>query len=138
MLSISSKSKYGLQAVLSLAKNYSHGLLQIKDISSKNNIPPQYLGQIFNLLVKADIINSVRGKNGGYTLSRDPSQTTVLEIIEILEGEIKFVEKKIVTPDAIHDLFSTAEIELREVFNVSLADLLLYQEKKSQVLIYDI
>jgi len=138
MLSINSKSRYGLLATLSLAEHYGQGLLQIKDISNQKNIPLQYLGQIFNLLVKADIINSVRGKNGGYKLSRNPSVITVLQIIEVLEGGIELVEKENVTDDAIQELLHLAESKLREVFNVSLADLLSRQQEKEHILLFDI
>ena len=75
-------------AVLSLADHYRQGLMQIKEISALNNIPHQYLVQIFNILGKADIIKSVRGKNGGYQLSRPPSDISVLEIIELLYSEL--------------------------------------------------
>ena len=138
MLSINSKSRYGLLATLSLAEHYGQGLLQIKDISNQKNIPLQYLGQIFNLLVKADIINSVRGKNGGYKLSRNPSVITVLQIIEVLGGGIELVEKENVTDDAIQELLHLAESKLREVFNVSLADLLSRQQEKEHILLFDI
>ena len=138
MLSINSKSRYGLLATLPLAEHYGQGLLQIKDISNQKNIPLQYLGQIFNLLVKADIIKSVRGKNGGYKLSRTPSDITVLEILEILEGGIELVEKGQISDDAIQELLSLAESKLREVFTISLADLLARQQEKEHILLFDI
>ena len=138
MLTISSKSRYGILAALSLAGHYGQGLMQIKDISAQNSIPLQYLAQIFNLLVKADIIQSVRGKNGGYKLSRSPSAITVLEILEVLEGGIELVAKENIADDAIQELLSRAELKLREVFNVSLGDLLARQLEKKHILLFDI
>ena len=138
MFSFSRKSRYGLLATLTLAEHYGQGLLQIKDISRQQNIPLQYLGQIFNLLVKADIIKSVRGKNGGYQLSRTPLIITALEILEILEGGIELVEKENITDDAIQELLHLTESKIREVFNVSLADLLTRQQKKEHILLFDI
>ena len=138
MLTISSKSRYGILAALSLAGHYGQGLMQIKDISGQNSIPLQYLAQIFNLLVKADIIQSVRGKNGGYKLSRSPSAITVLEILEVLEGGIELVAKENIADDAIQELLSRAELKLREVFNVSLGDLLARQLEKKHILLFDI
>jgi len=52
MLTISAKSKYGLKALLALAKCHGQGLLPIKDIAIKEEIPHQYLVQIFNQLGK--------------------------------------------------------------------------------------
>ncbi len=137
MLTISSKSRYGLQAVLSLAEHHGQGLLQIKDISRRNNIPPQYLGQIFNQLVKADIIRSVRGKSGGYRLARPPADIRVIEILEVLEGDLDLAGDGENT-DAIHELLHQAQQALRSTFSLSLADLLARQEKKKQVLTFDI
>lgn len=138
MLSISSKSKYGIVALLALAANYGQGLLQIKDISRLNNIPPQYLVQIFNLLIKADIIQSVRGKNGGYKISRPPASITTLEVLEILEGSIDFMNGQQVSSSAIHDLFDQAETNLRDSLKITFADLLDRQQKKSMVPVFDI
>lgn len=138
MLTISSKSKYGILATLSLAEHSGQGLLQMKDISGQNHIPLQYLAQIFSLLVKADIIVSIRGKNGGYQLSRSPSVITVLEILEVLEGGIELGGKETAANDAVNDLFSIAEVKLREVFTISLADLLSRQQEKRHILMFDI
>ena len=138
MLTISSKCKYGILAALSLAENYGQGLLQIKDIAAKNSLSSQYLGQIFNILVKSNIVHSVRGKNGGYELSREPSQITALELIEILEGELEFTGTINKNNDSIHELFAHAETQLRKALNISLAELLVRQKEKNQVLTYSI
>jgi len=137
MLSISSKSKYGIMAVLTLADHYRQGLMQIKEISSLNNIPHQYLIQIFNILGKADIIKSVRGKNGGYILSRNPADISVLEIVELLEGEIVFIQNNPLT-SAVHELLHQAELSLKKVLNVSFADLLSSQHAIDRVPMFDI
>ena len=88
--------------------------------------------------MKADIIKSTRGKHGGYKLSRSPSIITAREILEVLEGEIALVDKENETDDAIHELLSLAESQLREVFNVSLADLLLREQEKKHILMFEI
>ncbi len=123
MLSISSKTRYGIAAMLALAESYGSGLLQIKDISSRCNIPHQYLEQIFNRLGKTGVIKSTRGKNGGYELANAPQRVTVLDIVNALEGEIEFVPKSSEQTDIIYDLFHKAEIKLQEVLNVNLAEL---------------
>ncbi len=136
LLTISNKSRYGLHALLSLAGHYGHGLLQIKDISRRNSIPPQFLGQIFNQLVKADIISSMRGKGGGYQLSRPPSEISVLEILEVLEGGLELAGDG--DNDVVRELFRQAEDTLRALLDLSLADLLERQKKQKQVLSFDI
>ena len=123
MLTISSKTRYGIAALLTLAESYGSGLLQIKDIASRCNIPHQYLEQIFNRLGKAGIIKSTRGKNGGYELASGPQRVTVLDIVNSLEGTIEFVPKATEKNDIIYDLFHQAEVKLQEILNVNLADL---------------
>ena len=123
MLTISSKTRYGIAALLALAESYGSGLLQIKDIASRCNIPHQYLEQIFNRLGKAGIIKSTRGKNGGYELASAPQRVTVLDIVNSLEGTIEFVPKSTEKNDIIYDLFHQAEVKLQEILNVNLADL---------------
>ena len=123
MLTISSKTRYGIAALLALAESHGSGLLQIKDIASRCNIPHQYLEQIFNRLGKAGIIKSTRGKNGGYKLAKAPQRVTVLDIVNSLEGNIEFVPKSTEKNDIIYDLFHQAEVKLQEILNVNLADL---------------
>lgn len=138
MLTISNKSRYGIAALLALAEFYNSGLLQIKDIALRCDIPHQFLEQIFNRLGKAGIIKSTRGKNGGYELAKPPGQITVLQIVNALEGEIEFVTKDAEKNDAIAELFREAEKNLQEVFSVSLAVLVAKQQTLKQNVIYDI
>ena len=138
MLTISSKSRYGIGALLALAEFYNSGLLQIKDIASRRNIPHQYLEQIFNRLGKTGIIKSTRGKNGGYELAKPPEQITVLQIVTALEGDIEFVPKSDSNNDVIVELFQEAEDKLNEILSVSLADLVLKQQSLQKNVTYDI
>ena len=138
MLSISTKSKYGLRAVLALAENEGQGLLQIREIARMKNIPRQYLEQIFNLLGKARIIRSVRGKNGGYELARHSREILASEIIAILEGGIKFVSEQDERDDVIDGLFQSAEEKLLDAFAVSLEELVVRKQMNRNVLTFDI
>lgn len=138
MISISSKCRYGLTALLALTESYDVGLMQLKDISAGRNIPHQYLEQIFNRLSKAGIVSSVRGKNGGYRLARAPSKITVLDIINVLEGGIELVSAPEDSSDAILELFHKAEAKLEGLFKVSLADLASRQQSLHHHITYHI
>jgi len=137
MLSISTKSKYGLKAVLALAGGHGQGVMQLKDIAAAQAIPRQYLEQIFNQLGKANIIRSVRGKHGGYTLARPPGEITAAEIIGLLEGGIDFTGAAD-PDDIVYDLLRTAEEKLQEVLNVSLAELIAGQQQRRRAIFFDI
>jgi Rrf2 family protein len=138
MLTISNKSRYGIAALLALAEFYNSGLLQIKDIASRCDIPHQFLEQIFNRLGKAGIIKSTRGKNGGYQLAKPPEQITVLHIVNALEGNIALVAKSDEQNDVIVELFLEAEKNLKEIFSVSLAVLVAKQQTLRGNVIYDV
>ena len=71
-----------------LAKHYGNGPTTLKTICAARDLPKQYLVKLFSLLAKADIITAIRGKRGGYVLSRGPDDVTLLEVIEAIEGPI--------------------------------------------------
>ena len=138
MLTISNKSRYGIAALLELAEFHNSGLLQIKDIAGRCDIPHQFLEQIFNRLGKAGVIKSTRGKNGGYELAKPPGQITVLHIVNALEGDIEFVAKSETENDAIAGLFHEAEQKLKDILSVTLAELVARQLSLRKNVIYDI
>lgn len=138
MLTLSTKSRYGLKAVLALAENEGQGLLQIREIARRQNIPRQYLEQIFNQLGKAQIIRSVRGKNGGYKLASPPREILASEIITLLEGGITFVAERDDRDEVIDGLFQTAEEQLLEAFAVSLEELVARRQRSRNILSFDI
>ena len=138
MLTISSKSRYGIGALLALAEFYNSGLLQIKDIASRCDIPHQYLEQIFNRLGKTGIIKSTRGKKGGYELAKPPEKITILQIVNALEGDIEFAPNSNSSNDVIVELFQEAEDKLKEVLSVSLADLVAKQLSLRKNITYSI
>lgn len=91
-MKLSTKGKYGVKAMVDLALNYCEAPVSIKSISKRQNISEYYLEQLFAPLRKADLIKSIRGAQGGYMLSRDPKDLTVLEIMNVLEGPVEISE----------------------------------------------
>jgi Rrf2 family protein len=85
---LSTKGRYGLKAAFELALNYGDGPVSLKSISSKYNISENYLEQLLAKLKKTGYIDTVRGVNGGYMLSLEPSQITVGMVLRALEGDI--------------------------------------------------
>lgn len=80
--------EYALLALMELATYASaKNPLKLSEIAAKQPIPERYLEQIFTTLRREGIVQSQRGAKGGYTLTREPRQITVLEILMILEGE---------------------------------------------------
>ena len=89
---ISTKGRYGVLAMYELARKYGDGPVSIKEIASIQNFSDAYMEQLFSSLKKSGLIKSVRGPHGGYILTRHPSEITVGEIIDSLEGPIEVAD----------------------------------------------
>jgi Rrf2 family protein len=86
-MKFSTKAEYGLKAMTNLAQCYPDQKT-IGEIAKEENISQKYLERLMGLLRNGEVVQSAKGKQGGYTLSRDPKKIPVGEIIEILDGEI--------------------------------------------------
>ncbi|MBW4518273.1 MAG: Rrf2 family transcriptional regulator [Scytolyngbya sp. HA4215-MV1] len=85
---LSAKAQYALLALIELAGHPDpKNPLTINEISARQLIPERYLEQIFTLLRRGGVLQSQRGARGGYTLSKEPWQITVLEVITLVEGD---------------------------------------------------
>ncbi|MCD6410548.1 Rrf2 family transcriptional regulator [bacterium] len=84
-MKISTKTQYGLRALIYLARA-GKKICPLKEISKKENIPFDYLEKIFSKLQKQGIVKARRGKNGGYFLSCSPKKIKIKKVIEVLEG----------------------------------------------------
>ena len=85
---LSTKGRYGLMAMSQLALENGSGPITLKYIAEKQNLSESYLEQLFSTLRKNGLLDSVRGSQGGYMLSRQPSDITVGHILRALEGEL--------------------------------------------------
>ena len=83
---ISKKTIYGLQAAILLAKRYNSAPVLITDLAHEGHIPKKFLEAILLELRKNGILNSKKGKGGGYFLGKDPRDINVGDIIRTLEG----------------------------------------------------
>jgi Rrf2 family protein len=91
-MSVSQKCQYALRAVFELAKRWDRGPVKISEIAASQGIPVRFLEVILNQLKQGGFTESVRGKEGGYVLSRHPRELTVGEIIRFVEGPLGPVE----------------------------------------------
>jgi Rrf2 family transcriptional regulator, cysteine metabolism repressor len=88
LLAITSKSPYALSALVELARTGGSAPVPIGEIAKRRDIPVQFLESLFASLRRAGILQSQRGVRGGYSFARPPSEITVLEVVELLEGEL--------------------------------------------------
>lgn len=85
---ISTKARYALRVMIDLAQNRENGYVPLKDIASRQEISEKYLEIILKMLVKGGILKGLRGKGGGYMLTRLPEEYVIGEIIELTEGPL--------------------------------------------------
>ena len=90
-LVLSRKSKYGLKALLVLARETGRGPVLISELAARDAIPKKFLEAILLELKRHGIVQSKKGKGGGYYLRRKPSTITFGEVIRVLEGPLAAV-----------------------------------------------
>src|SRR4028119_1955327 len=88
MLSITTKSPYALSALAELARIGAEVPVPIGELARRRQIPVQFLEQLFAVLRRAGVLRSQRGVKGGYAFAKEPSQITVLEVVELLDGPV--------------------------------------------------
>ena len=87
-MKLSTRTRYGIRAILELAENYGNGPLQLRVIAHDQEVSVKYLEQLMAMLKAAGIVRSVRGSKGGYILAKSPGQVKVSECFQCLEGSV--------------------------------------------------
>jgi Rrf2 family cysteine metabolism transcriptional repressor len=88
VLVITTKSPYAVRALAELARRGSEAPVPIGEIARARDIPVQFLEGLFATLRRGGVLQSQRGVKGGYSFARPPGEITVLEVVELLEGEV--------------------------------------------------
>lgn len=87
-MKISTKGRYALRLMLDLSINHTNNFIPLKTIAQRQEISDKYLEQIIHQLYKAGFVDSARGAQGGYRLTRKPYEYTVGEILRVVEGSL--------------------------------------------------
>lgn len=87
-MKFSTRARYGLRAMIELALRFNQGPVSVKTISEQQEISEAYLEQIMPVLTRRGLAKSLRGVQGGYLLTRDPSRIKVRDVIEAMEGPV--------------------------------------------------
>jgi Rrf2 family cysteine metabolism transcriptional repressor len=89
---LSTKGRYGLQAMFRLAQQPDGRPRPLKEIAEAEGLPEAYLEQLMAPLRKAGLVRSVRGPQGGYALARRPAEIRIWDVVVALEGEPHFAQ----------------------------------------------
>jgi len=124
---------YGLRALVYLVKRGADQAVPVRNIAEAEGVSEDFLRKIFQTLAEAEIVKSHRGSRGGYSITKEPEDISILEVMEALQGPIainrcflgkdscpnfnkcQLKEKLTTIQEGLHDFFS----------GISIADLLL-------------
>lgn len=88
---ISTRGRYALRVLLDIAEQNSEKYIPLEEIAKRQEISKKYLEIILKVLVQNNILKGVRGRGGGYKLTRKPAEYTVEEILKLTEGSLAVV-----------------------------------------------
>lgn len=85
---ISTKGRYALRVLIDMAEHQTDGYVPLKEIAARQEISEKYLESIVKELVRAGILEGLRGKGGGYRLVKNPDRYTAGDIVRLMEGSL--------------------------------------------------
>jgi Rrf2 family protein len=88
---VSTKGRYALRVMLCLAQRQREEFVPLKEIAESENMSQKYLESIMTVLSKANFVDAVHGKGGGYRLNREPEKYTIGSILKLTEGSLSAV-----------------------------------------------
>ena len=136
---LSTRSRYGMRAMLVLSLEYGRGPVMAKEIAARQNVPISYLEQLLAQLAKAQLVTSTRGAHGGYELARPPAEISAAEVLGVLEGPLDLAECKGVSCDkqpescALRTLWQHGSAALRQAFEGVTLDRLAADQRSRSV-----
>lgn len=90
-MKISTRGRYGLRALVELARHYGKRPVEMGRIAKREEVSRKYLHALFTSLKSTGLIRGVRGSGGGYVLVKEPSKVTLWEVLNVLEGSLSLV-----------------------------------------------
>jgi Rrf2 family protein len=130
MISITTKSPYAVQALAELGRSGGDAPVPIGELARRRDIPLQFLEQLFAVMRRAGVLRSQRGVKGGYSFAREPSEITVLEIVELLDGALG---------SSSEGVFAEAAAAAREVLaRTTIADVIEQENRAAGAAMYHI
>ncbi|MDD5524721.1 MAG: Rrf2 family transcriptional regulator [Smithella sp.] len=146
-MKLSTRTRYGVRLMVALALNYGQNPVFLKNIAKDENISEKYLSLIIIPLRRIGLVNSIRGAHGGYNLAKEPSQITMKEIVDVLEGDCSLVDC-VNNPStcprvpicATHDIWAMIGGKISETLSLITLDMLvkMNQEKAGNAMMHNI
>ena len=139
-MKLTSKGRYAVMALIDIAKFDNINPVSLRDISLRQGISVDFLEQIFSKLKKNELVKSIRGTQGGYILSKKPSEIKLNNIFDAIDERVKTVQCKKESKRSCngksskcvtHDLWNELETHINSFFEQkSLEDLVSKKESR--------
>jgi Rrf2 family protein len=128
-MEISRRTDYGVRVILDLAQLPANGRASTHDIAERQSIPGPFLAKIVTQLALAGLVSTQRGAGGGVTLAGSPSEISLLQVVEALEGPIR-LNRCLIQPDAcprdshcpVHQVWANAQAQLTSLLEITTFD----------------
>ena len=137
MALLSTKGVYGLMAILEIAKASEISPISIKEISDRICVSKNYLEQILNGLRGAGLIESIKGKNGGYFLALSADKISFGDVFKTMEKDFKMTNLKIANPN-LEFFFKKYDEKLLNMLNEPISKFEEYKEESTKFLDFSI
>ena len=133
---VSTKGRYALRVMIDLAEHQSEGYVPLKEIAARQEISEKYLESILKVLVQQRFLEGLRGKGGGYKLTRAPETYTVGSILRLTEGSLATVACPRMAECRTYPLWYKLDGMISEYLDsVTLADLMQYPDAGNEYVI---
>jgi Rrf2 family transcriptional regulator, cysteine metabolism repressor len=130
VITITEKSRCAVRALMHLSRLSSRGSVPILEIAEATDVPAHFLEQVFASLRRAGVLQSQRGVKGGYSFRRDPSEVTVLDVVEAVDGSLGEPSPR-GGDDATRDIWSDVRLRVVETLGeLSIADMVERDERR--------
>lgn len=128
-MEVSRRTDYGVRVILDLAALPENGRASTQEIAGRQSIPSPFLAKIVSQLSLAGLVTTYRGAGGGVALARSPSEISLLQVIEALEGPVR-LNRCVVEPEScpqnehcpVHDVWSRAQADITGLLQVTTFD----------------
>lgn len=137
MALLSTKGVYGLMAILEISKASEISPISIKEISDRICVSKNYLEQILNGLRGAGLIESIKGKNGGYFLAMSADKISFGDVFKTMEKDFKMTNLKIANPN-LEFFFKKYDEKLLKMLNEPISKFEEYKEESTKFLDFSI
>ncbi len=130
-MQVTRASEYAVLGLIALSRRPQGEVVMLDTLAQEEDVPPSFLGKIFQSLAKAGLVKSARGSGGGFSLAQPASSISALAVLEAVEGPLALTRCLDVDLGCEHaggcalcGLFSAAQERVREVFSgASIAEL---------------